>query len=205
MSERERYRTIRLTTKGKPTKRKTLAKKVIGRAKKRFSIEGAGGLNAITTWNNHDPLWANRAAAGHKKGVSTRPPGWQAGMKMKTYLRYVADGKREARKILRYMTDKKMFVPDNDVSEEAFKVVLEVLRAPAHARDKLAAAKTLLEYTQRKPVAASEMTLNSAESFLDAILAEEKKERDEARASGDAEEVEGELSPVCEACPENPQ
>lgn len=68
------------------------------------------------------------------------------------------------------MTEKKMFAADNNVAEEALTEVISILRQPGHPKDKLAAAKTLLEYTQRKPVASSEVTLNQAETFLEAVL-----------------------------------
>ncbi len=144
-------------------------------------------------WNNYDPLIAKIQAVKIAASNAGRKPGHIHGMRRKTYERKLLGAKREANRIVRYMTDKKQFVADNDVSEEAFKEVLVILRAPGPAKDRLAAAKTLLEYTQKKPVAATEMTLNNAESFLDAVLADEKKERDEARASRSAEKAEGEL------------
>lgn len=75
------------------------------------------------------------------------------------------------------MKEKEIFSADNDVANEAIHEVLVILRNPASAKDKLTAAKTLLEYTQRKPVAASELTLNKAEDFLEAVLNDVKAEK----------------------------
>lgn len=76
------------------------------------------------------------------------------------------------------MSDKKMFAADNNVAEEALTQVISILREPGHPRDKLAAAKTLLEYTQRKPSTSSELTLNKAEDFLDSILEDMSSSKD---------------------------
>lgn len=77
------------------------------------------------------------------------------------------------------MKEKQIFVPDNDVAEEAIHEVIAILRNPASAKDKLTAAKTLLEYTQKKPVTNSELTLNKAEDFLAAVLEDVKAEKDD--------------------------
>ena len=58
----------------------------------------------------------------------------------------------------------------NQYAKEAFEAAVEVMRLDALApKDKLAAARTVLEWTMAKPVAQSEVTVKSAESFLDAI------------------------------------
>ena len=65
-----------------------------------------------------------------------------------------------------------VFKPDNDVSEEAFRTLIETIRTPNSIKDKITAAKTLLDFTQKKPTTASEVTLNKAEAFLEAVLQE---------------------------------
>lgn len=67
------------------------------------------------------------------------------------------------------MSDLKVFIPDNDVAKQAIEETITVLKLPGEHRLKLQAAKVLLEYTQKKPVQANEITLNKAEAFLDAI------------------------------------
>lgn len=58
----------------------------------------------------------------------------------------------------------------NSYAKEAFEAAVEVMRLDALApKDKLAAARTVLEWTMAKPVAQSEVTVKSAESFLDQI------------------------------------
>ena len=78
------------------------------------------------------------------------------------------------------MKEQKIFEADNDVAEEAIFNVISVLRNPASTKDKLQAAKTLLEYTQKKPAASSEVTLNKAEAFLSAVMDDIKAEESKA-------------------------
>ena len=81
------------------------------------------------------------------------------------------------------MVEKKVFQADNDIAEESVKTLVEVLRLPGAEKDRISAAKTLLEYTQRKPAAYSEVTLNKAESFLEAVLMESNSEEGTDRGS----------------------
>lgn len=81
------------------------------------------------------------------------------------------------------MVEKKIFQADNDVAEESVKTLVEILRLPGAEKDRISAAKTLLEYTQRKPAAYSEVTLNKAESFLEAVLMESNREEGTDRGS----------------------
>lgn len=180
---------IELTVRGKPRKIKRHVKRVDPR-KRRFSIEGADGFNAALTWTNVDPLAKARVDAARlsREDRGGRAAGHVKGIRLKTLLRKQADARREVKRIIRHMTAKKIFVADNDMSEESFAALLEIVRTPGDAKNKIQAAKAILEYTQKKPVAASEVTLNSAESFLDAVLADEKKARDDARAARSAED-----------------
>lgn len=81
------------------------------------------------------------------------------------------------------MVEKKIFQADNDVAEESVKTLVEILRLPGAEKDRISAAKALLEYTQRKPAAYSEVTLNKAESFLEAVLMESNREEGTDRNS----------------------
>lgn len=69
---------------------------------------------------------------------------------------------------------KKIFEPDNNLSEQAFETLLEALRVPGSLKDRIGAAKAILEFTQKKPAAYNELTVNKAETFLEAVLEEAK-------------------------------
>jgi hypothetical protein len=74
---------------------------------------------------------------------------------------------------MKRMAERKIFEPDNDVAEKAIETCVKILSIPGEERTRLQAAKTLLEFTQKKPVAANEVTLKRAEEFLDAIAKDE--------------------------------
>ena len=63
------------------------------------------------------------------------------------------------------------------------------------ARDRLAAAKVLLDFTKKKPTQSSDVTLNTPEAFLEALAEQEeiaKRELEDGQeAPGDLEETQG--------------
>ena len=147
------------------------------------------GIENYAWWYAMDPLQNLRRKLGTKASDKVgRKRGHLFGYKLKTLENKRKKAAREAKRLYKYMTDKKMFAADNNVAEEAMTEVLSLLRAPGHPRDKLAAAKTLLEYTQRKPVASNEVTINKAEAFLDAVLEDMSSGTEEAVEAFDATE-----------------
>lgn len=73
------------------------------------------------------------------------------------------------------MADQKIWVADNDRAEKAMSKAVEIMGLPGDERVRLSAAKMILEFTQRKPVAASEHTIHNAHAFLESVLAEENE------------------------------
>lgn len=143
------------------------------------------GIQTAVFWLAHDPLVALKKIEGGRNRPG-RARGRLTGYREKDLVRLRKIADKEAKRIYRHMTEKKMFAADNNVAEEALTEVISILRQPGHPKDKLAAAKTLLEYTQRKPVASSEVTLNQAETFLEAVLddmAETKEPTDGSETS----------------------
>ena len=60
--------------------------------------------------------------------------------------------------------------PDHGRAEEALATLVKVMRTPEeNGKTKVAAAKTLLDFTKTKPVVKTEVTVKSAEAFLDEI------------------------------------
>lgn len=53
-----------------------------------------------------------------------------------------------------------------DAAAEALTEAVTVLRGPISAKDKIAAARLVLDFTMAKPVAKSEVTVNKAEEWL---------------------------------------
>lgn len=115
-----------------------------------------------------------RSIPGNKVG---RALGQQDGVRKRVYLKRLEQAKIASEKAIRLMSDKKIWVPDNDLAERAMKTAIEVMESQVGTTDaRLKAAKTILEFVQTKPVVKSETTLKSAEAFLEALAEEEGNE-----------------------------
>lgn len=62
---------------------------------------------------------------------------------------------------------------------EALETAVEIMRTPVHNRDRLQAAKIILDFTKIKPVAKSEVTIGNAEAFLTSLLDDEDGEQED--------------------------
>jgi hypothetical protein len=103
--------------------------------------------------------------AGRKKGCHD-------GMTYAQSLEATAKAKAEAKLIVEVMMKNDPTIEEG-YAREALETVVELMRTPGDKSNKLAAAKTLLEYTKAKPSTKSEVTINKAEAFLEEILAKE--------------------------------
>lgn len=104
----------------------------------------------------------------------TRIQGQPDGMRKKEYLRLRAEASVKAKKVMKIMADKNVWVADNDKAHQAMDVAVEILLCKEGSmQHRLAAAKTILDFTQTKPVVKNETTLKSAESFLADLLKED--------------------------------
>ena len=99
-----------------------------------------------------------------------RPMGVLDGTRKHTIGPIREQAKQDADKVWSYMVAQKKFEADNDVAEEAIKTLVEVLRLPGAEKDRIAASKALLEYTQTRPVSYNKTTLSTAENWLETIL-----------------------------------
>ena len=131
-------------------------------------------VESVLFWLNHDPMFSLEITRRRRKLKRGRRAGHKFGWSLKQFERLERKANGEAKRIVAHMKEKQIFVADNDIAEEAIKETIAILRNPASAKDKLAAAKTLLEYTQKKPATNAELTLNKAEDFLEAVLEDEK-------------------------------
>jgi len=60
--------------------------------------------------------------------------------------------------------------PDDESAKEAMAVAVEIMRGTGADRERLAAAKTVLEYTKRKPTVKVDQRIGAAEELLAAVL-----------------------------------
>ena len=60
------------------------------------------------------------------------------------------------------------------MQKEAMESAVEIMRTEGGTRDRLAAARLVLDFTKQKPVTKSDVTVGKAEDFLAGLLAEEE-------------------------------
>jgi hypothetical protein len=78
---------------------------------------------------------------------------------------------KEAEKVVKIMSEK--YGVEDDYAKEALKTAVEVMRVPGETRERLAAARLVLDFTKQKPVAKSEVAVAKAEDFLASLLTED--------------------------------
>jgi len=97
-------------------------------------------------------------------------PGSVPGFRYEEALKLWAKARESAE---RDMTEIKKKINLSDAAEEALTEVITVMRGPQAPPLKLQAAKIVLEWTMAKPVAKSEVTVNSAEQWLESLIKDE--------------------------------
>ena len=163
---------IALVAANDPKPKQTRNKKKI--RKKRY--KGNPENNSLKkAWQ--DPEYRAKHLARLKAGLpgAGRPPGVPDGMSQKTYLKLKAAADIKTQKVMKAMT--KIFEADNDVAKKAIETAVNILNLPGAHQLRLQAAKTLLDFTQRKPVTASELNLKTAENFLDELASQEDNDK----------------------------
>lgn len=76
------------------------------------------------------------------------------------------------------MTMKGYIVPKDEYAKEGIEAVVEIVRrTDINVKDKLSAAKTLLEYTLAKPASETTVNVKKAEDFLTDLVDEMKAVR----------------------------
>jgi hypothetical protein len=146
--------------KPKPKKKLKKRKKQKPKDLSRYSPEG---LAAMRAWGAK----LGKMKEGRKSG---RIMGQPDGMPLKKFRVLEAAAKIKTQKVMLAMSKTKEFEPDNKVANQALEAAIEILCLPGNTSSRLSAAKLLLEYTQKKPVASSEVNLKTAESFLDTLI-----------------------------------
>jgi hypothetical protein len=117
-------------------------------------------------------MWTDkRFAPGVKRG---RPHGSTDGYSRHLRKKITNKAKEEAERIVAYMESTKGFeIPKQDFAKEAITTAVELMRREdMHPKDKLTAARVVLEWTLAKPATESTVNVKTAESFLEDIAAE---------------------------------
>ena len=110
-------------------------------------------------------------------GKRGRPHGLQDGVGLKKYLKRLEVAKAKSERAIKVMAEQNLWKADNDVASKAMQTAIEImLSQEGTTQNRLAAAKTILDFTQTKPVVKNETTLKTAEEFLASIVDDEDKE-----------------------------
>jgi hypothetical protein len=79
-----------------------------------------------------------------------------------------AQSRIDAERIVKVMAEE--YDIDDSYAKEALQTAIEIMREPAQNRDKLTAARMILDFTKSKPTTKSEVTIGKAEAFLSSLL-----------------------------------
>ena len=100
-----------------------------------------------------------------------RPKGVPDGYRKSQIEPIRAEAKKEAKQLVEIMKEK--FDINDEYAEEALTTAVEVMRVPGETRERLAAARLVLDFTKSRPAAKQEVTIGKAEEFLSSLLVED--------------------------------
>lgn len=118
--------------------------------------------------------WSNKP----KKNAG-RPKGVPDGHRKETIEPLRNKAKAEAEKVVEIMSDK--FDIEDEHAKEALKTAVEVMRVDGATRERLQAARLVLDFTKSKPANKSEVTIGKAEDFLASLLTDDDKEAEDGQ------------------------
>ena len=109
-----------------------------------------------------------------KRKNGGRPQGTPDGYTLEMITPIRKQAKADAERIVAIMAK------ENDIDDvyaiEALKAAVEIMREPGQNRDRLTAARMVLDFTKTKPAAKSEVTIGKAEAFLESLLVSDTEE-----------------------------
>ena len=103
-----------------------------------------------------------------------RPKGTPDGYTLEAITPIREQAKKDAERIVAKMTKDNNI--DDEYAVEALKAAVEIMREPGQNRDRLTAARMVLDFTKTKPAAKSEVTIGKAEAFLESLLVSDDEE-----------------------------
>jgi len=109
-----------------------------------------------------------------KRKNGGRPVGTPDGYTLEAITPIRKQAQKDAERIVAIMAKDNNI--DDEYAVEALKTAVEIMREPAQNRDKLTAARMVLDFTKTKPVSKSEVTVGKAEAFLESLLVSEPEE-----------------------------
>lgn len=110
--------------------------------------------------------WSRR-----KRKNGGRPRGVPDGFRKEEIEPIRAKIRKEATELVEIMAEK--YEIESEYAKEALTTAVEVMRVPGETRERLAAARLVLDFTKQKPASKAEVAVSKAEDFLAALLIEE--------------------------------
>ena len=74
----------------------------------------------------------------------------------------------EAKEVVRIMSEK--YNIEDEYAKAALETAVEVMKCPGENRERVAAARLVLDFTKSKPSAKSEVSISKAEDFLASLM-----------------------------------
>ncbi len=115
-----------------------------------------------------------------------RPKGVPDGYRKETIEPLRKKAKEEAKKVTKIMSEK--YNIEDDYQKEALSTAVEIMRLVGETRERLAAARLVLDFTKSKPASKSDVSISKAEDFLASLLNEDEQ-KNEQETSESTEEV----------------
>lgn len=103
-----------------------------------------------------------------------RPVGVPDGYTKKQIEPIRADAKQQAKEIVSIMA--KEFNIEDDYAKTALETAVEVMKVPGDNRERVAAARLVLDFTKQKPAAKNELSISKAEDFLASLVEDDGQE-----------------------------
>ena len=103
-----------------------------------------------------------------------RPRGVPDGYRKETIEPIRSKVKTEARKVVEIMAEQ--FNIEDEYAKTALETAVEVMKTPGENRERVAAARLVLDFTKSKPSAKSEVSISKAEDFLASLMTDDDED-----------------------------
>jgi len=101
-----------------------------------------------------------------------RPKGVPDGYRKETIDPIRQEIKAEAKKVVKIMAEK--YNIEDEYAKTALETAVEVMKTPGENRERVAAARLVLDFTKSKPVAKNEVSISKAEDFLASLVTDDE-------------------------------
>lgn len=115
-----------------------------------------------------------------------RPKGVPDGHTKESIAPVREQAEKDAKKVVKIMSEK--FNIEDEYQKEALGTAVEIMRLEGATRERLAAARLVLDFTKSKPATKSDVSISKAEDFLASLLTEDEQP-DEPETSSSTEET----------------